>query len=224
MKIIGLTDIHGKNINFGKILMYKPDIIVVSGDITNFGRGRKIIDYLSYLNNNEGVYIITVYGNCDTENIISSLKERNFDISYQFKNIFNLNFIGIGGSNPTPFNTPMEHSEEEIYSKFMNIYNKNKDTIGNNLIVVSHPPPKGTMADMLNNGQHVGSASVRKIIEEINPKLVFCGHIHESRCIDKINDSYIINPSPEAFVVVDIDDIDKHGNFKIYGIEIYDLR
>ncbi|MDD3985689.1 MAG: metallophosphoesterase, partial [Methanobacterium sp.] len=35
---------------------------------------------------------------------------------------------------------------------------------------------------------------LRKIIEEFQPSINLCGHIHESRAIDKIGKTNIINP------------------------------
>jgi len=58
------------------------------------------------------------------------------------------------------------------------------------------------MADRVGD-LHVGSESVRKIIEEYQPILCACGHIHESRCIDKIGETIIVNPSPDAFFIFD---------------------
>ena len=52
----------------------------------------------------------------------------------------------------------------------------------------------GTKTDLLPSGKHVGSESLRKIIEEFQPTINLCGHIHESMAIDKIGKTTIINP------------------------------
>ncbi|AEH06253.1 metallophosphoesterase family protein [Methanothermococcus okinawensis] len=221
MRIAALTDLHGKIINFKRILIYKPDAIVVSGDITHFGKDLKIIDYLKYLKEKENVKVLTVPGNCDTEESITKLNELNINIDEKCIEINNIKFIGIGGSNPTPFNTPNEYTEEELYNKFKNaIKGMKKEDLLNNFILVTHAPPKNTMADRV-GGNHVGSASIRKIIEEYSPSLVICGHIHESKCIDKINNSYIVNPSQSSFLISDI--FDKDGKVWIKSIELIDL-
>ena len=33
MRIIGVTDLHDRILNFDKLLRYKPDVILLSGDI-----------------------------------------------------------------------------------------------------------------------------------------------------------------------------------------------
>ncbi|OPY29844.1 MAG: hypothetical protein A4E27_00105 [Methanobacterium sp. PtaU1.Bin242] len=40
----------------------------------------------------------------------------------------------------------------------------------------------------------MGSKSIRKIIEEFQPSLNICGHIHESRGSDKIGKTTVVNP------------------------------
>jgi len=46
------------------------------------------------------------------------------------------------------------------------------------------------------SGEHVGSSSVRQYIEERQPSVVFCGHIHEARGIDNIGNALVVNPGP----------------------------
>jgi Icc-related predicted phosphoesterase len=221
MRIAGLTDLHGRIVNFSRVLLYKPDMVIVSGDITHFGRDLRIIDYLKYLKEKENVQVLTVPGNCDNGESINKLNELNINIDGKCVEINNIKFIGIGGSNPTPFNTPNEYTEEELYTKFKNaVKGIKKEDLINNFILISHAPPKNTMADRVGE-DNVGSESVRKIIEEYSPSLVICGHIHESKCIDKINNSYIVNPSQESFFISDV--FDKNNKVRIKNIELIDL-
>ncbi|WP_292460399.1 metallophosphoesterase [Methanothermococcus sp.] len=221
MRIAGLTDLHGRIVNFSRVLLYKPDIVIVSGDITHFGRDLRIIDYLKYIKENENVQVLTVPGNCDNRESINKLNEYNINIDGKCVEINNIKFIGIGGSNPTPFNTPNEYTEKELYKKFKNaIKGIKKEDLINNFILVTHSPPKNTMADRVGE-DNVGSESVREIIEEYGPSLVICGHIHESKCIDKINNSYIVNPSQESFFISDV--FDKNNKVNVKNIELIDL-
>ena len=70
-------------------------------------------------------------------------------------------------------------------------------------IFVSHSPPYATSLDMLDNGLHVGSLSIRKFIEEWSKRGLLIaslhGHIHESplqsgSICHKIENSICINP------------------------------
>ena len=78
-------------------------------------------------------------------------------------------------------------------------------------IFVIHPPPRDTRLDMLYDGNHVGSTSVRKFIE----KNAFCfglfGHIHESPTMsgsikDTVGKTLCIQPGNAKIVILDLDD------------------
>ena len=204
MRIAGITDLHGNYQGINEIFIYKPDVLIISGDITHFGRNLKVIDYLKFLKENSNIKILAIPGNCDSEEVINKINDIGINLDGRIINIEGIYFIGLGGSNITPFNTPNEYTEEEIYLKFKNTIKKvKKENLINKFILISHAPPYNTMADRINNN-HVGSTSIRRIIEEYSPSLVACGHIHEGRCIDKIGNSYIINPSPKSFFISDI--------------------
>lgn len=47
-------------------------------------------------------------------------------------------------------------------------------------IIVVHQPPFG-LGDLTHDGMHVGCPFLRTRIEEIKPKAVICGHIHDAR-------------------------------------------
>jgi Icc-related predicted phosphoesterase len=42
-------------------------------------------------------------------------------------------------------------------------------------------------------GRHYGSFLVKRIIKELKPRLVICGHIHENQGIQKIGKTLIVN-------------------------------
>ncbi len=64
-------------------------------------------------------------------------------------------------------------------------------------ILISHSPPKG-VADVASTGQSVGSLAVHEAIERVQPRLVFCGHIHDSWGVEgQIGATRVINLGPE---------------------------
>jgi len=101
MRIVGVTDLHGRYHHLSRILPYKPDVLVVSGDITHFGRDLKVIDYLKYLQENEGIKIFAVPGNCDTLEVIDRINEMGINLDGRYINVGGIYYIGIGGSNRT---------------------------------------------------------------------------------------------------------------------------
>ena len=119
----------------------------------------------------------------------------------------NIGICGFGGSNPTPFNTPLEFDEIEIYDQAHKAIESIKDQ--KVTILVTHAPPLNTKTDVLPSGVHVGSESIRRVIEEFQPTLNLCGHIHESMAMDKIGKTNVINPGmlKEGYVcMINIDD------------------
>lgn len=65
-------------------------------------------------------------------------------------------------------------------------------------IYVMHSPPFWTSLDVLRNGRHAGSRSIRCFIEENTPPLTLHGHIHESHhmtneVVDRIGNTICVN-------------------------------
>ena len=227
MKIVAITDIHGKeNPDFYKYLDENDiDLVLICGDITNFGPldfVKKFIDNVK----STGVDIIGIHGNCDPEGVSEEVVNsgaifiHNNVVSYDDVILF-----GFGGSNPTPFNTPSEFDDSVIYESLKDLF-ADYDFVNNGdgklHLLVTHAPPFDTLVDELPDGGHAGSMGVRKIIEEFQPDINLCGHIHESRSKDKINNTLIFNPGPlEENYVVLIEVIDK-SNFTANLINITD--
>lgn len=66
-------------------------------------------------------------------------------------------------------------------------------------VFVLHSPPRDTRCDMVAAGRHVGSRAIRSFVERRQPRLVLCGHIHESPRIsaawcDAIGRTPVVNP------------------------------
>ncbi len=216
MKILAVSDIHGKYI---KIIDYLKkntvDLIVLTGDITDFGPqelAEEILNEISYFD----TPVLAIPGNCDPINFYESIdNSKAVNIHGKSVTIKNIGICGFGGSNPTPFNTPLEFDEIEIYDNARRVMEEIKNH--EITLFVTHAPPWGTKTDLLPSGKHVGSESLRKIIEEFQPSINLCGHIHESRAIDKIGKTSIINPGmlKEGHVcIINIDDSDE-DNIKI---------
>ncbi|MFC2137327.1 metallophosphoesterase, partial [Bacteroidota bacterium] len=123
--------------------------------------------------------------------LVDYLNEININIEGIKTSFKDYDIVGLGGSLFTPFNTPNEYNEDY----YKEILNKLKTDLSDKpLIVVSHQPPFNTIIDKIMAVMHVGSKSLRKFIEEINPILCLCGHIHESIGIDEIRNTKIVNP------------------------------
>lgn len=195
-RILVLSDLHIRN-NFPYdqieriIAQENITLIILSGDLTIKGKADKIKSILQEFNQ-FNLPVFYVPGNMDSKNSTDISLTNIYPIHGRKKRLSGFNFIGLGGSNRTPFFTPFEMSEKEIEE----ILAKLIETLDNDdpIIFVSHPPPKDTEADMIYSGKHVGSTIVREFIDKFQPALILCGHIHESKSISKINQTICINP------------------------------
>ncbi len=195
MKILQLSDIHGNKNNILRIesQIREADLILVTGDIARFGmlaEAREIILMLMERTDN----LVAIPGNCDTLDIDAYLTEQNINLHADKTEQNGYTFIGLGGSLPCPGKTPMEFEEKEIET----ILTKSLDEVedNHNLILVLHQPLFNTVTDRIRENEHVGSRVIRKIIEDNQPLLVLCGHIHEGIGTDKIGRTTLVNPGP----------------------------
>ena len=215
MEIIALTDIHSRVDLIDKIswIISTADLLIITGDITHFG-GEKEAKYIMEKLEELNPAIIAVPGNCDYPEVNKYLYSKNWNIHGNIKQINGYSFLGLGCSLPCPGKTPCEFTEEE-YNHFITTLNR-KMIPESQKILVSHQPPSNTINDKVTNGQHVGSAVIRDFIEQIQPIMVFTGHIHEGVGIDSIGKSKIINPGPF-----------REGNFcytKIFDGQVIELE
>jgi hypothetical protein len=191
MKIFQFSDIHGTIEGLEKISsdIKLADLIILSGDITHFGHKEEAITIISYyekLNKN----ILAITGNCDYPDVLDVLIDKEYNIEGKLKPVKNYYFIGLGGSLITPFNTPNEYSEDYYEAQLKKISNSINSRP---VIIVSHQPPFKTSLDKVMVFKHIGSKALRKFIEENQPILCLCGHIHEAIGIDKIGKTKIVN-------------------------------
>lgn len=197
MLLLVVSDIHGNITALSKIIKAvsgkKIEAIIVAGDVTDFGTGENALQILNTLKQ-VSKKIFYVPGNCDYVDTFDIKELDEMNIHGKYVKIGDLFVIGVGGSIETPFSTPFELGEEEIDSLLEKAYRAAKQP--KNFILVSHTPPYNTRLDLTYRGLHAGSKAVRTFIEEYKPMLVICGHIHEARGTDKLEESLMVNPGP----------------------------
>ncbi len=203
MKFLVLTDIHGnEEVSSWANKLIKEneaDFVIILGDITQFGPKSWAENFLSAFE----VPVYSVAGNCDPPKEIMEAIEEKANLMHKKKTVIDgVPFIGLGGSNPTIFNTPFELSEEEIESSLEPLMEENS-------VLVLHAPPMG-INDTIPSGAHVGSTSIKAIVDKYHPRLVLSGHIHEARGMIEENKTIFINPGPamsgySAMITIDGD-------------------
>jgi Icc-related predicted phosphoesterase len=118
--------------------------------------------------------------------------------------------ISCAYANPTPWNSPRELPEDELYARLRGLAEQVEDPA--NAIFNLHVPPYASGLDTANeinddltlryvggqpNPIPVGSTAVRQIIEEYQPLLALHGHIHECRGETQIGRTLAINTGSE---------------------------
>jgi hypothetical protein len=175
-----------------------------------------------------GIKVYVTGGNDDVAEIESIIGGSNYVIDPEDK-VVQINgkyeMISTGWSNPTPWKTARECSEEQLWTKIDMMTSQVKDM--NNCIFNLHVPPINSGIDtcpkldanlkpVIAGGEIVmtggGSTSVRKAIETYQPLLSLHGHIHESKGFLKIGRTLCLNPGSEYSegilrgALVDLDD------------------
>lgn len=118
--------------------------------------------------------------------------------------------ISCAYANPTPWDSPRELSEEELYVRIRGLADQLEDP--QRAIFNLHVPPYDSGLDTANeinpdltlryvggqpNPIPVGSKAVRQLIEEVQPLVSLHGHIHESRAEARIGRTLAINTGSE---------------------------
>jgi len=118
--------------------------------------------------------------------------------------------VSFGFSNRTPWVTPRELDENEIYSRLRRLSDQLEAP--ERAIFNIHVPPYESSLDtalevdeelryvMKGGRPHevpTGSSAVRQIIEEVQPLLSLHGHIHESKGVTRIGRTVAINPGSD---------------------------
>lgn len=178
MRVLLLADLHGDESVVDRLrdVAGKYDMIIIAGDL---GSDEYIEKVLSISGN-----IYWIPGNMERLESCEAEKEkcihgRRIDVDD------GMNIVGFGFSGPTPFGTPGELSEDEIYEQMSAL------PIDEKTILVTHTPPYGIL-DEVGEGVHAGSKSLKKIMEEKRPRILACGHIHHVEGKEKVGETTVV--------------------------------
>jgi uncharacterized protein len=192
MKIVSISDVHMATRNLIRMreVMRDTDLVIVAGDLTNFGGiedARKVLDDVRAHCRN----VLAVPGNLDRPETFPFFEREGIALHGKGIVVEGVGIFGCGGSNISPFKTPSEFSEEEIYAVLKRGYEDVRDA--RPLLMICHPPPFETKCDRITSGKAVGSPAARRFIEEFAPDVCISGHIHESAAVDSIGPTTVLN-------------------------------
>ncbi|MCK5789067.1 MAG: metallophosphoesterase [Chlamydiia bacterium] len=181
MKILAAGDFHGDSTLAHKLAekaeKAKVELVILCGDLIEMDQDTKNI-IKPFTDKNQKVLIIP--GNHETIAMTDFLAD-----FYGIKNIHgysvrykDIGIFGAGGANVGLH----QWGEDEIFnllkgsSKKINYLNKK--------IMVTHVPPSGTNIEKFSNFVD-GSDGIRKAVEELQPNILLCSHIHEAEGIEE---------------------------------------
>lgn len=178
MKLLAVADFHGSqyrlNILLNNVKKFSPDLVVICGDITQFGPGEVATNFLDQI----PVETFAIPGNIDATDVAGAIeksKATNIVMKKVEKN--NIPFVGVSGDS-------ISHLDRPTIEKLLD----------EKSVLVSHVPPRG-LQDKAFIGMHAGSKDLRKLVDKFKPRLVLCGHIHEDPGYTKTNNTVVVNCS-----------------------------
>jgi hypothetical protein len=206
INLLVISDAHGKVEYIDLILATEKressvDAIIFCGDIAPYRNPYKTKELLIQLTETVKKYgiqkVFAVPGNIDIESHYNEVE----DLHDVFVNLHERGYLfqgyylaGLGGSTITPFNSLLEYAENVIEQKLEKVLSSLPP--GTKAIIVTHVPPFNTQCDKAYTGEHIGSKALRKVIEEYKPLLALSGHVHESRCVERVEETLVVNPGP----------------------------
>jgi hypothetical protein len=195
MIVVALSDIHDdiRRLADATHDLAAADLVLLAGDLTRFGHAAdaaRVVEAVREVNPN----VLAVPGNCDYPDVAAYLADEGINLDARREARGGVAFVGLGGSIPCPVHTPNEYSESQLARRLEEAAAGLEPEEA--WVLLSHQPPRETAVDLAHGGRHVGSRSVRRFIEERRPLVCFTGHIHESRALDALGPTRIVNPGP----------------------------
>jgi len=179
----------------------EADYYICAGDLVSWGRH---LDAMGEILKKRAGRVYVMPGNHESDRQIAEFcgKFGLHDFHGGHLQAGEFHVTGLGYSNPTPFDTPGEYSEEELEEK-LHAFDGLKP-----MISVCHAPPWGTALDRISNLRHAGSKAVRSFLQREQPRFFFCGHIHEAAGVsEKLGETSAMNVGKKGYLL----DLDKQA-------------
>ena len=195
VKLLIFSDIHGDIPALQRLMAREADYYFCAGDLVNFARGLDATGEIMKPRADR-LYVIPV-NHESAANVGELCAKFGFhDFHGGRIQIGGFEVTGLGYSNPTPFDTPGEYSEDELETR-LHAFDGLKP-----MISICHAPPFGTSLDRITNLKHAGSRAVREFLRREQPRYFFCGHIHEAAgAQDKLGETSAMNVGKKGYLL-----------------------
>ncbi len=191
MKLLGITDLHGHTDALARILEHvgPVDAVLLGGDITHFGSPIDA-ERLVRRAQQSVPLVLAVAGNCDSQAVDRRLEELGVSLAGRGLIRDGVGLHGLSGIppwKPGMYQFPENQLAEQLLAGAAQI------TSATYHVVLSHVPPRSTPLDRTLFGCQVGSTALREFIEQRQPHVVICGHIHEGRGQHRLGATTVVN-------------------------------
>uniref|UniRef100_UPI003B52967F metallophosphoesterase family protein n=1 Tax=Roseovarius indicus TaxID=540747 RepID=UPI003B52967F len=190
MRILAFSDLHLARARAADLVAASSDadLVIGAGDFCNMRQG--LSEAMALLSGITAPFVV-VPGNAESVEELQAAANPGMRVLHGTGVDVNwLRVFGLGYGVPvTPFGSwSCDLSEEDAGQMLAKCEAAD--------ILVLHSPPKG-VADVTSGGQSVGSTAIHDAIERIQPRLAFCGHIHDSwGQTGKIGATQVVNLGP----------------------------
>ncbi len=196
MKVLAFSDIH-RDLDACADLVERSsdaDLVVGAGDFASVHEGlEEAIDALSAIE----APTVLVPGNNETE---EALREASGGwaaarvLHGQPAKVAGVEVYGLGAGIPvTPWDWSFDLDEDEAAERLR--------AARDGGLMVLHSPPRGH-CDTSGQGDHLGSRAILEAIEEKQPRVAVCGHIHESWGAESaIGETRVFNLGPSGRMI-----------------------
>ena len=194
MKLLAFSDLHRDLAQGAKLveMAVDADVVIGAGDFASVHEGlEETIAALAAIT----TPTVLVPGNNETADALRSAAAAGWEAATVLHGegamIAGIEFFGLGAGIPV---TPWEWSfdlDDDAATGMLSAC-----PAGENVVLVLHSPPRGH-CDASADGSEFGSPALARAIEEKQPRLAVCGHIHESwGCESRIGETPVRNLGP----------------------------
>jgi len=193
LRLLAFSDIH-RDVRQAARLAERArdvDVVIAAGDFASVHRGlEELIDMLVVIE----TPTVLVPGNNETEEALRHAC-RGWRAAHvlhgEGTQIDGVAFYGLGGGVPvTPWPWSFDLDEDAAAARLA--------ACPEGAVLVVHSPPKGH-AD---GSRHLGSEAILRTVEDKQPRLVVCGHIHEAAGEEAlIGSTRVLNAGPDGTII-----------------------